>query len=119
MSEVATAVSLQIQPAEAERIERHGTQSFEAYRHFLRGRLGLGRVIPDEARRSIAHLEQALAIDPRFAEALVSIAEANISLAWQGVEPGRCYEAAREAARRALDIDPRMGGAWSMLATVA
>jgi DNA-binding winged helix-turn-helix (wHTH) protein/Tfp pilus assembly protein PilF len=116
---IAAAVSLQLNQTEAARIVKHETDDLEAYRHFLRGRLGLGRLIPDEARRSIAHFEKALERDPRFAQALLSIAEANIIIAWQGVDAARYYEAARRAARRALDIDPQSGGAWSALATVA
>lgn len=116
---ITAAVSAELDPSEAARIVKHDTDDLRAYRHFLRGRLGLGRVIPDEARRSIEHFEKALELDPGYAQALVSIAEANIIIAWQGLDTARYYGAARRAARRARDLDPQLGGAWSCLATVA
>lgn len=116
---IAASVSLRLDASEAARIVKHATDDIEAYRHFLRGRLALGRMIPEDARRSIAHFETALERDPRFAQALVGIAEAHIVIAWQGVEAAPHYEAARRAARGALDVDAQSGGAWSVLATVA
>jgi DNA-binding winged helix-turn-helix (wHTH) protein/tetratricopeptide (TPR) repeat protein len=116
---ITSAVEVRLDPVEAERIGRHETNDLRAYRHYLRGRLGLGRMVPEEARWSIGHFEKALAIDPAYAQALVSIAEANIVLAWQGLETSRYYDRARRAARAALDHEPLLGSAWSWLATVA
>ena len=113
------AVSLELSHSEAGRMARRDTDDMGAYRHYLRGRLGLGRIVPDEARRSIESFEKALELDPEYAQALVSIAEANIIIAWQGLDTARYYERAREAAQRALDLDPQLGAAWSCLAAVA
>lgn len=116
---ITAAVSLQLDAAETGRLVKHETDDLEAYRHFLRGRLGLGRLVPAEAERSIADFERALETDPGFAQAWVSVAEANVVIAWQGVDPGRYYERARRAAERALELDDRLGAAWSWLGTVA
>ena len=116
---ITSAIEVKLDAVEAERIGRHETSDLRAYRHFLRGRLGLGRMVPDEARRSIGHFEKALEIDPAYAQAMVSVAEANIVLAWQGLETSRYYDRARRAAQSALDHEPRLGIAWSWLATVA
>ncbi|HUP24311.1 MAG TPA: winged helix-turn-helix domain-containing protein [Thermoanaerobaculia bacterium] len=116
---IVAAISHELDAAEAERVPKPDTEDLRAYRHFLRGRLGLGRMIPADALRAIEHFEKALALDPDYAQALVSLAEANIVLAWQGVEPVRYYGEARAAAERALRLDPRLGSAWSCLGTVA
>lgn len=117
--QITSAVSLRLQPTEEMRLTQHETENLTAYRHFLRGRLGLGRVVPEDARRSIAHFEKALEADPRYAQALVSLAEANIIIAWQGLDTRRYYGRARDAAGRARDLQPDLGSAWAALATVA
>ena len=116
---IAAAVSLELDHVDAARLARHGTDDIRAYHHFLRGRLGLDHIVPDEARRSIEHFERALELDPGYAQAFVSIAEANIIIAWQGLDPAVDYERARQAAQRAVELDPQIGSAWSFLATVA
>jgi serine/threonine-protein kinase len=116
---ITAAIVVELDPAETERITKHETNDLGAYRHFLRGRLGLGRMIPDEARRSIEHFEKALEVDRDYAQAMVSIAEANIVLAWQGLDTSTYYGRARRAAERALELEPELGSAWSWLATVA
>lgn len=115
---IASAISQHLEPPEQLRIAQGETGHLPAYRQFLKGRLGLGRLVPDEAVRSIEHFERALDLDPNYALALASIAEANIVVAWQGLDTRTYYERARTAARRAVTLQPRLGSAWSFLATV-
>ncbi len=115
---ITSALSVELDQVEAARIVKHDTDDIRAYREFLRGRLGLGRFVPDDAQRSIEHFEKALELDPRYAQAHACIAEANIVVAWQGFEAPSYYAKARQSARQALEIDPNLGSAWSCLATV-
>ena len=115
---ITAAVSLELNHAEAALIVKHDTEDVRAYREFLRGRLGLGRFVPSDAHRAIEHFERALELDPGYAQALACIAEANIVIAWQGLDGPRYYGRARRAAQQALELDSQLGSAWSCLATV-
>jgi serine/threonine-protein kinase len=96
----------------------HGTSSLEAYELFLKGRAlqyKRGRAI----REAIAFFEKAIAIDPGYAEALAWYADSWRLLATYGLE--RSHEAmpkAREAATRALGLNPKLAEAWSTLADI-
>ena len=96
----------------------HGTSSLEAYELFLKGRAlqyRRGRAI----REAIDFFEKAIAIDPAYAEALAWYADSWRLLATYGLErPQDVIPKAREAALRALDLNPRLAEAWSTLADI-
>jgi tetratricopeptide (TPR) repeat protein len=69
---------------------------------------------------AIAEIEQALALDPAFKEALVLYAHLRCAAA-QIVDPERFDEhigLAEQAAHRALSLDPELGGAYHVLGTI-
>jgi serine/threonine-protein kinase len=98
---------------------RRGTASLEAYELFLRGRAlqyRRGGSILDAARL----FEQAIAIDPAYAEAHAWLADSYRLLGTYGMAPAlEVMPRARAAAEKALALDPDDCEALATLADVA
>jgi TolB-like protein/Tfp pilus assembly protein PilF len=91
----------------------------KAYDFYLRGLHALDLSSKADAEEAIAAFQQALAIEPKFAEAYVGLAMAY----WYSGEqvwlaPTPSMEGARQAAQSALGLDPRLGSAHAALAEV-
>ncbi len=75
---------------------------------------------PDALEKSIALLEQALAIDPDYAAAWDGLARGYINQTGQGLRPvEEGFTLAREAASQALALDPAYAPAHSRLGWIA
>jgi serine/threonine-protein kinase len=119
--EIAGAIAAKLKLSLADGSERgaaRGTTSVEAYALFLKGRAlqyrrGRGIV---EAR---ACFEQAVALDPRYADALAWLADSYRLMGTFNVVPtAQVMPRARAAAERALAIDPGSAEAHATLASV-
>lgn len=98
-------------PGEAGAQHRKGgfTGRSPAYDLYLRGKVKVGNVKRDETEAAIELLEQAIAIDPNFAEALAQLARAYIRMAFnfsEGADRLRFLENAEVAIEGALDLKP-------------
>jgi tetratricopeptide (TPR) repeat protein len=83
------------------------TKNAAAYEMFLRARERMSRSARWDLRTAIEMLEEAVRMDPRFADAWASLAEACLSMA-VGYEPGPAWiRVAERAIRRAVSLDPR------------
>lgn len=95
------------------------TANREAYALYLQGSAlrvrGIGDGIPE---RAVALLEEALELDPDFAECWSALAEAHIAVAAYTpcLDRMERMQRAAKAARRALELDPRQGHAKIVLA---
>ncbi|MFO7696095.1 MAG: tetratricopeptide repeat protein [Anaerolineae bacterium] len=92
----------------------------EAYAMYLQAR-HLGRQGTVEGlEQSIALLEQALAIDPKYVAAWNGLSANYFNQALKGLRPlGEGYSLSREAAEQALAIDPEHAPAHSILGAMA
>ena len=80
-----------------------------AYKLYLRGKVKAGNVKRDETEAAIKLLEEAVAIDPNFAEALAQLARAYVRMAFnfsEGADRKRFLENAEVAIEGALDLKP-------------
>ncbi len=92
----------------------------DAYALALRARYLARRLTPDAFEKSISLLEQALKIDANYAPAWAGLAEAYERQAGKGLRPfDEGYTLAREAANRALALDPLNVSAYCSLARIA
>jgi TolB-like protein/DNA-binding winged helix-turn-helix (wHTH) protein/Tfp pilus assembly protein PilF len=112
---IASQVHLNLTPAEARRLEALPTRDPEAYDAYLRARYHLeGARRPEvDPQPAIAEAEQAVALDPDFAEAYVTLAEGCFwkIFAWAG---GKEYdEKAFVALGKALALDPNLAEAYA------
>jgi len=91
----------------------------EAYQAYLRGRFEWNQRTAQGLQRSRGHLEEAVALDPRFALAHAALADCFVTLAVYGVlAPGDAMHGAEAAAVRALALQPGMAEALTARASV-
>jgi tetratricopeptide (TPR) repeat protein len=91
----------------------------DAYDHYLRGRYLRLRVTASSLRRAIQHFEEAIAIDPEFADAHAGLADAWLTLGapgWEIDPPGPTLTRARAAADQAIALAPRHADALTVRA---
>ncbi|HEY7471835.1 MAG TPA: tetratricopeptide repeat protein [Gemmatimonadota bacterium] len=111
--------ALQVKLGAPDRITREHTQDTSAYDEYLKGRYHWNRHSPDDLRESIEHYERAITSDPDYALAWAGLADTYITMG--GVflaRPGEVYPRAREAAEKAIALDPRLAPAQAALAEV-
>ncbi len=92
-----------------------GTANLAAYDLYLRARHQFNRFDEPSLRESIRLYDQALALDPRYAQAWAGIAESWIFLADDYVAPRIAYPAAKKAAEQALAFDSTLAAAHAAL----
>ena len=115
----AIAGTLQLKLAPASAGQRH-MPSLAAYEAYLKYRYYQWRFTPEASQRSRECLEQALALDPKFALPYVGLADYNLALASiVGIRADQAMPRARELSRRALELDPDLPEAHAMLGIVA
>jgi Flp pilus assembly protein TadD len=91
----------------------------EAYNAYLQSRFHVAKFNAEAATKAIAHAEEALRLEPRYAEAHASIAQAWQTIAvTRGVHGREAFERSREAAKTALSIKPDLAAARSALAYI-
>ncbi len=118
--EIAKAIAYQLQftLGTAKRAGQP-TDNLEAYQLFLRGRHLYQNRGEVQLARSIALLEQAVELDPDFAEAWANLAAANIVYGYsQKVGFETYFKNGQQAAMHAIGIDPDNGFAHAVLGLV-
>jgi serine/threonine protein kinase/Tfp pilus assembly protein PilF len=94
-------------------------RNIEAYNAFLQGWYYYQRATREDLRKSVASYREALRLDPRYARAWAELARAYIRQgSWQWDTVQNAYGNARDAAERALAIDPDQAIAHRMLGYV-
>src|SRR5262245_38172043 len=118
-NKIAKTLAFELTNTENKLFARRGTDNTEAYEKYLRGRFYQSQNTPDGLNRSIEFFEQAIALDPNFAEAYAGIADANIILFNFGIRPAAATtRQARESLNRALQLDPDLSSAYTPLALI-
>ncbi len=111
---VAQALGVVLGAGEQERLSEKPTQDLAAYDAFLKGEdasRGLAAADPFSLRRAIGHYEQAVALDPGFAQAWVELSRAHSFNYSNSVPTPAEREQARVAAERALTLAPGLPAA--------
>lgn len=109
-SDIALKVKARLAPTRMEKVRPVQPRSYEAY---LRGLYFFDRRY---AEKSAECFRQALAIDSGYAPAYAGLAQALASESVMGIaSPYEVMPPAREAARHALEIDPRSSEAYTAL----
>ncbi len=116
---VAREINVQLSPREATRLAVRPSVSSRAHEAYLRGRHFWNQRTEDAFRKGIEHFMSAIGTDPKYAAPYDGLCDSYVMLACRGVLPVReTFEKAKEAARKALEIDPELGEAHASLAHV-
>ncbi len=98
---------------------RDHSRDVEAYKHYLRGRYFLNKFTPDDFFKAIKCFNQAIEIDKNFAPAFAGLSETHVCLTEFGPVPSlEGLPRAKEAALKAIELDPSLSEAHGSLALV-
>ncbi|MEZ5424727.1 MAG: protein kinase [Pyrinomonadaceae bacterium] len=115
-TKVTEALLPHLSANELEQFSRRGTNDPEAYEHYLRGRYHFGSFTEESFARAIVCFHKAVAEDPEYAHAYTGIADYYNWLGIFGVlPPQECFQAAIEAASKAVELDDHLAEAHSSL----
>jgi len=116
---IANALKLRLTSAERNRLRHRYTENSEAYQFYLVGRYHLGKRTADGLRQAITSFEQASQQDARFALAYAGLADSYALLNWY-IEPppSDAFRRAKEAALKAVELDPDLAEAHASLAFI-
>jgi serine/threonine-protein kinase len=116
---VVDALKIQLGAEAAQRLAKKPTQNPEAYDSYLLGRFELNKFTEEGFTKSIQHFQHAIALDPKFALAYASLAEAYNTIGYWGYLPPKdAFPKAKQAAETALSIDPDLAEAHGALGYV-
>lgn len=91
-----------------------------AYDHYLKGRFDWHRRTRTSLQSAATHFEQAVKLAPKYAPAWAGLADAYAVLGFYDfLSPSEAFPKAQEAARRALELDPRNASAEATLGYAA
>lgn len=112
---VVSALAVRLSTPEKERLAKRYTESSEAYQLYQMGRYFWNKRTPDGRSKSIDFLQQAVKRDPNYALAYAGLADSYIA-ATNFSAREEVHPKAKEAALKALAIDPHLAEAHAALA---
>ncbi len=122
--EIARAVASNLQialqniPANGSMAEKKQLVNPEAYELYLRGRHLLSQRV-DQPKEAAAYFQQALDIDPGFAQAYAGLGDAYLWLGWGAYLPGNeAFPKAGVYAQKALGLDSTLAYAYVIAGSV-
>jgi adenylate cyclase len=107
---IALALRTEITPREKEKVRRVPTENLRAYDFYVRAlHVGQG-LLPDDLAEGARLAQEAIALDPEFAQAYAWLAEMyTVSGFYANERPSDLYPRIAAAATRAMELDPQAG----------
>src|SRR5262249_38110285 len=117
--QVCVKLGLQLTGEEQKGLTKRYTDNPEAYEHYLKGRYFYVKSTEEAFKKGIEYFNQAIEKDRAYALAYAGLADSYITLATYGfVPPREAMPKAKASARKALDIDEKLGEAHTALAFI-
>jgi eukaryotic-like serine/threonine-protein kinase len=111
---IAVALKGELSHAETVRLEKTPAKDLDAFNLYLKGRYHWNKRTADGVGKAIEYFEQAIKKDPSYAPAYAGLADSYTALAQYGISPAdEVRPRAREAANRALALDPTLAEAYA------
>jgi TolB-like protein len=120
-TQIAEALRIKMTAAEQSRVYRRYTDNAAAYELYLLGRSKLARYTKDDTLSAVKAFDDALRLDANYALAHAGLAEASaqMRIRFAPQEEVKVWdERAKQAANRALELDPNLAEAHEALAAV-
>jgi TolB-like protein/DNA-binding winged helix-turn-helix (wHTH) protein/tetratricopeptide (TPR) repeat protein len=120
-SAIVNEIRINLTPEDRARLAKNPAIAPEAYENYLKGRFYWNKRSDENLMKAIGYFERATHQDPDYALAYAGLSDcyAIIGATIFGTMPvAEAAPKAREAARRALDIDPALAEAETSLATL-
>jgi serine/threonine protein kinase/tetratricopeptide (TPR) repeat protein len=117
---IAREINLKLAPGEEGGLSSARQVDPQAYEAYLKGRYHWNKRTEQGIGKGIEYFEEAVRIDPAYAQAYAAIAEAFISLGdWGYYPPREIQEKTKDYAQKALAIDDESAAAYSALGRVS
>ena len=117
---IVDEIRVAVTPEEESRFADTRSVNPEVYELYLKGRFLCEKFTPEEMGNAIKHLQQAIALDSRYAPAHAELASCYTDNAYvEYLSPLEVYAKARTAAMRAVEIDDQLAEAYSAVGSVA
>ena len=117
--EMTAALRMRLSGEDEKRMTKSYTANPEAYQLYLQGRYWQNKRSLEGYHRSIEYFQQAIEKDPTYALAYSGLADAYSGLPGSGLAaPNETIPKAKEAARKALEMDDTLAEAHTSLAII-
>ena len=114
--EICEQLRLKLGTSKQNFLARRYTENVEAYHLYLKGRFFWGKRTAEALHKGIHYFHQAIELDPTYALAYAGLAESYVPLAvYCHLAPKDACPKAKAAARMALEIDPELSEARTVL----
>jgi TolB-like protein/DNA-binding winged helix-turn-helix (wHTH) protein/Tfp pilus assembly protein PilF len=117
--DITEQIRVKLSPKERSVFRQVNAVDPEAYDELLKGRYWLSSWTSDRAWRALDYFQKAIAKDPKYALAYAGVADSFVTLVVSGgLPPKEAWPKAKEAAEKALALDPSLAEARTSLAFV-
>ncbi len=117
---VVESLRLRLTDADVRRIAKRPTENAQAYESYIKGRYFWNKRTGDGLQKGLEYFREAVRLDPTFAEAYEGVADSYAALGLYAViAPDEAFPAAREAAKKALQMDGELADAHATLGLIA
>ena len=115
--EVAHAIAVRIRLKVSPTPEKRAITNPEAYDLYLKGRYSLDQGNEDQLKLALVYFRQGIEKDPQFAPLYAGLADAYARLPfYTDTRPSEAFPEAKEAATKALHLDPTLAEAHASMA---
>ena len=112
----AQSIRLKLTGAETLKFTKRSTENPSAYEAYMKGRYFWNKRTDSGLKKGLDYFQQAIKLDPGFAEAYVGVADSYATLGLYAVLPPKeAFPAAKEAGTRALQMDDSLAAAHATL----
>jgi len=116
---IVDKLKVKLLEGEESKLTKRHTENQEAYRLYLQGRYFWNRRHEGGMQQGLEYFQKAIAADPEYALPYSGIADCYFSLAWfTFLSPKVAFAKCKEAALKALEMDPDLAEAHASLAHV-
>lgn len=113
---VAQSIRLKLTGEETRRFTKRPTQRPDAYEAYVKGLYFWNKRTDKGMQKGLEYFHQAITLDPTFAEAYVGVAGSYATLGlYAAIPPREAFPAAKEATKRALEMDDGLAEAHATL----
>ena len=117
--QVARSIRLELSGIEQMRLTQRPTENSEASQAYVKGRYFWNKRTTEGLNKGLEYFQEAVALDPTYAQAYVGMADSYALLGLYTVMPPKiAFPKAKEAANKALNIDPELADAHATLGFV-
>jgi TolB-like protein/DNA-binding winged helix-turn-helix (wHTH) protein/Tfp pilus assembly protein PilF len=118
--QVLRELVVELNPEQRQRLQRRGGENIEAYQAYLKGLYFWNKRTKEGYRKAVEYFNQAIDLDPTYAQAYVGLGHAYAYLGGQDLaSQSEAIAKQRAAAKRALELDETLSEAHAALGLIA